>query len=63
LAENEITTAAGIALKAVPAVPSHADALSGFPLHDIGADGVNAACNLVPGNARILKSRKLPFLH
>ena len=44
-------------------MPANADALSGLPLRDVGADGVDASGDLVAGNARILHARPMPFFH
>jgi hypothetical protein len=63
LAENEIAAAAGIAGETMAAVPSDSDALAGFPVSDIGADGVDAAGDFVSGNARILNVRPMAFLY
>jgi hypothetical protein len=60
-AENEISAAAELAYKTVPAVPSHTDALSGLPVGSVGANRVNASGDLVAWDARILKSGKQAF--
>jgi hypothetical protein len=57
LAVDEVATAAGVADKAVAAMPAHTDALSGFPLGDIGAYRIDATRNLVPWNTGILNDR------
>jgi hypothetical protein len=63
LAENEIATAAGIASEIMTAVPSDADALAGFPVCYISADGIDAAGDFVSGNARVLDTGPITFLH
>jgi hypothetical protein len=63
LAENKIAAAAGIALETVSAVPSYSDALAGLPLRNVGAECIDASCNLVTGHARILNARPVPFFH
>src|SRR5579864_4623431 len=47
LAQNEVAAAAGIALKAVAAVPSHTNSLPGLPQCDVGTDRVDASGDLV----------------
>ena len=61
LAQNEIPPAAGVALKAVSAMPSHTDSLPWLPQRYVGANRVDASGDLVAGDARILKSRPDPF--
>jgi hypothetical protein len=63
LAENEIAAAAGIASETMAAVPSDADALAGFPVGDFRADSVDAAGDLVSGNAWILDARPMAFFY
>src|SRR3954463_8505918 len=49
----EVAAAAVVAGKAVPGVPTDADALAGLPpLRDVLADGVDQADHLVPRHAR-----------
>jgi hypothetical protein len=47
----------------MPAVPAHTNALSDLPLRHIGADLIDAAGNLVSGNAGILNARPKTFFH
>jgi hypothetical protein len=61
LAKNEITTAARVALKAVPAVPSHAYPLTGLPQGNVCANRIDASGNLVARHSRILNSRPETF--
>ena len=63
LAENEIAATAGVADKTVPAMPSHAHALTGLPLRDVSSNGVDAPGDLVAGNSRVLQSGKARLLH
>jgi hypothetical protein len=63
LAVHEVSAAAGVTLEAVSAVPSDADALSGLPQSNVGADGINASGDFVSGHARILKSGPDSFFH
>src|SRR6266851_4707046 len=63
LAVDEIAAAAGIAGEIMTSVPSDADTLAGFPVGDVGADGVDAASDLVSGNARILEAWPIAFLY
>ena len=44
-------------------MPSYADALSGLPQRDVGADGVDASGDLVSGDARILNAGPDSFFH
>jgi len=44
-------------------VPSHSDALAGFPVGNVGADGVDAAGDFVSGNAWILDAWVMAFLY
>src|SRR5208282_4534041 len=62
LAEIEIAAAAGIASEIMTSVPSDSDALAGFPVGNVSADGVDAAGDFVSGNARILDARPIAFL-
>jgi hypothetical protein len=62
LAENELTAAAGIADKAVSAMPADTHALAGLPLRYIGANHVDAPGNLVARNARVLQPGKSRLL-
>ncbi|HKT35973.1 MAG TPA: hypothetical protein VJR03_14190, partial [Nitrospira sp.] len=57
LAVDEVAAAAGITNKAVSAMPADADALTRFPLRDVGTDFVDAAGDFVSGDARVLKAR------
>jgi hypothetical protein len=63
LAVNEIAAAAEITGEIMAAVPSYADSLAGFPVSNVGTDGVDAAGDFVPGNAWILKAGPLAFLY
>src|SRR5437763_439385 len=45
----------------MPSVPADADALSFFPIRDVVADSVNAACDFVTGYARVLNARPETF--
>jgi hypothetical protein len=45
------------------AVPSDADALAGFPVGDVGAYGVDVPGDFVSGNARVLDTGPITFLH
>jgi hypothetical protein len=63
LAVEEVSAAAGLALEAVAAMPSHADSLAGLPLRDFGADRVNASGDLMAWHSRILKPWPEPFFH
>ncbi len=45
------------------AVPAYADALAGFPVGNVGADGIDAAGDFVSGNARILDAGPMAFFH
>ena len=45
------------------AVPTHADALTGFPESDVWADSIDASGDLVSGNARILQAWPDAFFH
>src|ERR1700731_1261617 len=63
LTEDEVAASAGVALKAMSAIPSHAYPLTGLPQGDVGADGVDASGNLVARYARILNSRPHAFLN
>src|SRR5882762_5565492 len=63
LAVNKVAAAAGIAGEIMTAVPSDADALAGLPVRYVGADGVDAAGDLVSGNARILDAGPIAFLY
>ena len=62
-AVNEVAAPAGIAHKAVSPVPADANALPRTPVRYIGAHRVDASCNFVPGNSRILKTRPVPVFH
>jgi hypothetical protein len=62
-AANEIAAAAGIAGKTMASVPSNSDALSGFPVCNVGADGVDAARDFVAGNAWILEAGPMAFFY
>jgi hypothetical protein len=44
-------------------MPADAHSLAGLPSRDIRADGVNAAGDFVPGNARILNPRPMAFFY
>src|SRR5206468_2016841 len=57
LTENEIPTAAGIARKAMSAVPAHPGPLAGLPVNDIRPDRIDASGDLVARNTRILQAR------
>jgi hypothetical protein len=61
LAVNEIAAAAGVASETMASVPSDPDALARFPVGDVGADGVDAACDFVSGNAWILEAGPMAF--
>jgi hypothetical protein len=63
LAVNEVASAAGIAGEAMAAVPSDSHAMAGFPVGDVGADGVDAPGNFVAGNAWILNAGPMAFLY
>src|SRR5260370_27458100 len=63
LAVNEVAASAGVAGEIMAAVPSHSYALAGFPVGYVGADGVDAAGDLVSGNARILEAWPIAFLY
>jgi hypothetical protein len=60
---DEVPLTAGLALKTMPAVPTNAHALTGFPLRHVSPHCVNAARNFVSGHPRILNARKVPFFH
>jgi hypothetical protein len=45
------------------AVPSDSHALAGFPVSDVGSDGVDAAGDFVSGDAWILDARPMAFLY
>src|SRR5262249_30181458 len=62
LAKDEVSTAAGIAREVVPTVPAHSHALAGLPLGDVGAHCIDAAGDLMAGNAGILQTRH-PFFY
>jgi hypothetical protein len=47
----------------VSAMPAHADTLAGLPKNDVGADGVDAAGDLVSRYTRILKACPMAFFH
>jgi hypothetical protein len=63
LAVNEVASAAGIAGETMAAVPPDSDALAGFPVGNVGTDGVDAAGDFVSGNAWILEARPMAFLY
>ncbi len=63
LAENEVATAARIALEAVSAVPSQADPLASFPEGDVGPNRIDASGNLMARHSRILNSRPVSPFH
>ena len=63
LAVDEISAAAGFAGEIVAAVPSHTHALSGLPVGNVSADGVDAAGNFVSGNPRVLDPRPIALFH
>src|SRR6266567_3970539 len=60
--ENEIASAAGIARKAMPAVPADACTLADLPVGHVRADGVDPPGDLVAGDAGILQARPEPIL-
>jgi hypothetical protein len=62
LAVDEIAAAASIAGEIVATVPSHSYTLAGFPVGDVSTDGVDAAGNFVPRNARVLDAGPITFL-
>jgi hypothetical protein len=63
LAVDEIATAAIVAGEVVTTVPPDSNALAGFPVRNVCADCVDAACDFVSGNARILKAGEQSFLY
>jgi len=63
LAEHEIAAAAGIASETMASVPSDSDALAGFPVGNVSTDSVDAAGDLVSGNAWILDAGPMAFLY
>src|SRR5579872_6371269 len=63
LAKDELAAAAGLAVPAMAAEPSHTDTLPSLPLFHISANGVDYASNLVPGNPRVWNARKNSFLY
>src|SRR5436305_1073388 len=63
LAVNEVAAAAGIAYETVSAMPAHTDALSGFPLRDIGTHLVDASRDFMSGDARILDAGPIALFH
>jgi hypothetical protein len=63
LAKNEMAAAAGIALEAVPAVPSHTHPLARFPLRDVSSNRIDAPGDFVARNPRVLQSRESRLLH
>jgi len=63
LAEDKIAAATGIAYEAVSAMPANADTLTALPEGDVGAYGVDAAGDLMAGNAWILNSWPVPFFY
>jgi hypothetical protein len=44
-------------------MPSYADALAGFPIRHIGANGVDAARDFMSRDTRILNAGPIAFLH
>ena len=44
-------------------MPTHSNALAGFPVRDVGADRVDAAGDFVSGDARILDAGPMAFFH
>src|SRR5258708_37800557 len=61
-AVDEIAAAARFAGEIVSTVPSYSYTLAGFPVGDVGTDGVDAAGNFVPRNARVLDAGPITFL-
>jgi hypothetical protein len=54
LAGEEIPSAAGIAVSAVPAVPAHSQALARSPSGNTWSDGVDHPNHFMSGNSRVL---------
>jgi hypothetical protein len=63
LAIDEIAAAAGIAGETMATVPSDSNALAGFPVGNVSADGVDAASNFVSRDAWILDAWPIAFLY
>src|SRR5439155_10648375 len=61
-AGEEVPTTAGVAIAAIPAVPSDSDRLTGFPSEDVRAQRINESDDLVSGDARILNAGKKSVL-
>src|SRR5262249_54031277 len=60
-AEDEISAAAILAGKAMPAMPADADTLPYLPVRHVCAHCINASGNLVTGHPRVLNSRPVSF--
>jgi hypothetical protein len=63
LTESELAPPAGVALKAMSAVPTDSDALTGLPSTDVGTHGIDLPGNFVARHPGILDPRPEPFFH
>ena len=61
-AQNEVSSAARVADKAVASMPSHAHSLTYLPVGNVAAQRINHSGNFVTGNSRILQARPISFL-
>jgi len=60
---DEISSPARLALEAMPAMPAHANALSGLPQRDVGTDCIDASRDLMSRHAWILNARPEALFH
>jgi hypothetical protein len=62
LAINEIAATARIASEIMAAMPTNTDTLAGFPVRNVSTHCVNAPCDFVSWNTRILNTGPMAFL-
>jgi hypothetical protein len=62
LTTHEITSAAGVTLAAVTAMPSHPDPLAFPPNRDTGTNSIDHACDLMARHARVIEAGPMAFL-